>query len=511
VQPAWRVSASDEEARAFLQQRLATYAGVLFVGLGLLTAFVWLLYGSYPEIAPALWHWIVGGSLFALAALGLLWRLVLVRHRLGERTLYRVDLCVAGIVGLALASAALLSPERHSSGYAVLTQTIFVVFARAFIVPASGRQTAMAATLSFSPMAAAALGLALISEQDVPGPVYCIGAVVLGGVAVLLATLGSRLIYGLQRQVTDAMQLGQYTLEHKIGEGGMGSVYRGHHVMLRRPTAIKLLRADRIGVETLARFEREVQHTSQLSHPNTVAVFDYGHSSDGVFYYAMEYLDGMDLEQIVRRHGPLGAGRTIDILVQVCGALNEAHERGIVHRDVKPANIILCEHGGVADVAKVVDFGLVKELTHDAMSSSENIVGTPAYVAPETITNPRAVSPAADLYALGAVGYFLLCGRRVFEGSNAVDLCIQHVTAQPPALAGVPDALAAVIMRCLRKRPEERFASAAELADALRASDRGDWSQEVAAAWWAERRAHAAPPSTTTPTQTITIDLEHRA
>jgi serine/threonine protein kinase len=285
--------------------------------------------------------------------------------------------------------------------------------------------------------------------------------------------------------------------------------------MLRRPTALKLLRADRIGAGTLARFEREVQHTSQLAHPNTVAVFDYGRSSDGVFYYVMEYLDGFDLEQIVRRHGPLGAGRTINILVQVCGALQEAHERGIVHRDIKPPNIILCEHGGVPDVAKVVDFGLVKEIASDAVATSENIVGTPAYLAPETITDPRTIRPAADLYSLGAVGYFLLAGRRVFEGSNAIEVCIQHATVEPTPLSqvarGVPAALEAAVMRCLRKRPDERFASAAELADALLAIATPDWSEDAAAAWWAAHRGVAAPaPSATSATQSITIDLEHR-
>jgi eukaryotic-like serine/threonine-protein kinase len=513
VQPAWRAAAGDEEARVFLQQRLATYCAVLFAGLGALDAF-WLLFRTCTE--PSLDMRSFGAiTAFALAALAVIWRAVLARRRLSERTLYRVDLCVAALIGLVLATAGMLSPERRATGYAIITQTIFAVFARAFLVPSSGRRTAMAATLSFLPAPFAALFRALEVSQDVPAPVYVIGAILLGAVAIVLATFGSSLIYGLQRQVSDAIQLGQYTLEQRIGEGGIGTVYRAHHVMLRRPTAIKLLRADRVGIEALRRFEREVQHTSQLTHPNTVAVFDYGRSSEGVLYYAMEYLDGLDLEQIVRRHGPLAAGRCIDILAQVCGALQEAHERGIVHRDIKPANIILCEHGGVADVAKVVDFGLVKEITHDADTSSENIVGTPAYVAPETVTNPRATGPAADLYSLGVVGYFLLSGRRPFEGHNAIEVCVQHVTAEPPPLSqlalGIPDALEVTIMRCLRKRPEERFASAAELADALRAVETNDWNQDTAEAWWARQRAATqAAPNATTPTETITIDLEHR-
>ncbi len=506
---------SEEQDRAFLQRRLATYSGVLFASIGVLNAFFWLLYRSYTEIAPKHWQIVIDGAAIELAGLGLIWRLALARGRRALRTLHRIDLFYAANIGVTMAAAAVLSPERRASGYAVLVQTIFAVFLRAFIVPSSGRRTAIAATAAFFPLVLAAIQLGATTEQDVPAPVYVSAAIVLGVVAAVLATVGSRLIYGLQRQVSDAIQVGQYTLEHKIGEGGIGTVYRGHHVLLRRPTAIKLLRPDRVGAETLARFEREVQHTSGLTHPNTVAVFDFGRSRDGVFYYAMEYLDGLDLEQIVRRHGPLCAGRVIDILAQVCGALQEAHERGIVHRDIKPANVILCEHGGVADVAKVVDFGLVKELTHDAIETSENVVGTPAYVAPELVTNPRAVSPAVDLYALGAVGYFLLSGRRVFEGHNAIDICLKHVTTEPEPLSrvavGVPAALEAAILRCLRKRPEERFASAAELARELRAIAATGWTEDEAEAWWSLHRSSLAPAvDSSTPTATITIDLGHR-
>jgi serine/threonine-protein kinase len=281
---------------------------------------------------------------------------------------------------------------------------------------------------------------------------------------------------------------------------------------------VKLLLPDKVGAENLDRFEREVQHMSQLTHPNTVAVFDYGRSPDGVLYYAMEYLAGVDLENLVRLHGPQPSSRVIDILVQVCGALQEAHDAGIIHRDIKPANIILCERGGVPDVAKVVDFGLVKEITRDTSASAQIILGTPAYVAPEAVTDPARIGPAADLYALGCVGYFLLTGHRVFEGKTAVDLCIQHVTAAPrrPTEAApikLPPELEDLVMRCLAKDPAARSASASALADALAAIPRiPDWSLAEARRWWRELRERPeAPPSAAAPTMTITVNLGDRA
>jgi serine/threonine-protein kinase len=394
----------------------------------------------------------------------------------------------------------------------------FTVFMRAIVVPSSGRRTAIISLLMFVPMWIASVILALERPQEVPSPAFVVGALVLGVVPILLASVGSDIIYGLRRQVSQAMQLGQYTLESKIGEGGNGAVYRAHHALLRRPTAIKLLLPDRVGADNLDRFEREVQHMSQLTHPNTVAVFDYGRSPDGVFYYAMEYLGGIDLEHLVERFGPQPSGRVVHILLQVSGALHEAHAARLIHRDIKPANIILCERGSVLDVAKVVDFGLVKEITRDADAASQVVLGTPAYVAPEAVTDPEHITHAVDLYGLGAVGYFLVTGRRLFEGKTAVDVCIQHVTQLPrrPSELGVAIApeLEAVLMKCLAKQPADRYPSAAALGDALEAlPPAGDWSKADATAWWEQfRRSQAAvSAASAAPTLTITVDLGSRA
>ncbi len=215
----------------------------------------------------------------------------------------------------------------------------------------------------------------------------------------------------------------------------MGAVYRASHVMLRRPTAVKLLPPGQRGAERLQRFEREVQMTSRLTHPNTVAIFDYGRTPDGVFYYAMEYLEGLNLEDLTRHDGPQSAGRVVHVLRQVASSLAEAHEIGLIHRDVKPANVILVpQRGGAPDVAKVVDFGLVKELDQDTdLSRDDQIAGTPLYLAPEAITSPGRVGARSDLYSLGCVGYFLLTGRPVFEGRNMVEVCGHHLHTQAPA------------------------------------------------------------------------------
>jgi serine/threonine-protein kinase len=322
---------------------------------------------------------------------------------------------------------------------------------------------------------------------------------------IALTTGASRVIYNLRAEVRDVKRLGQYQLEEKLGEGGMGIVYRASHAMLRRPTAIKLLPADRVGERTIARFEREVQQTARLTHPNTVTVFDFGRTPDGVFYYAMELLDGATLEALVHDDGALPPARVVHVLRQVCGSLAEAHGIGLIHRDIKPANIMLCERGGRPDRVKVLDFGLVKELKKSdaaSLTQADVVTGTPQYMSPEALTHPDEVDGRSDLYALGAVAFFLITGEDVFQGGTMVEICGHHLHTEPRRPSEVtsdpvPADLEGLVMRCLAKDPDERPQTARELNEALAGCECADeWTDEDAERWWAERRDGESPERT---------------
>jgi serine/threonine-protein kinase len=334
-------------------------------------------------------------------------------------------------------------------------------------------------------------------RDELTGPAWL--ALLSGLVAGVLGALtlsAFKVVRRLRHRVRAAEQLGQYTLLEKLGEGGVGVVHKARHAMLRRPTAIKLLASSSNDPRALARFEREVQLTSELTHPNTIAVYDFGRTPDGVFYYAMEYIDGINLEDLVESDGPLPSGRVVHLLQQACQALNEAHQVGLIHRDIKPANLMICQRGGLSDFVKVMDFGLVKDVAAPSgqgsvtESASVAIVGTPLYLAPEAISNPQEVDSRADLYALGAVGYFLLVGEPVFTAQTVVEICTHHLFSSPAppserAKHDVPPELDAIILRCLEKDPARRFASAAVLLAALRELRHvARWSDEQARDWW---------------------------
>jgi serine/threonine-protein kinase len=296
-------------------------------------------------------------------------------------------------------------------------------------------------------------------------------------------------------------------------------VYEATHVMLRRPTAVKLLPIESVGEQTVARFEREVRQTSRLEHPNSVEIYDYGRTPDGQFYYAMELLDGFTLQDLVNEHGPVGAARAVAILAQAARALAEAHALGLVHRDLKPANIMLCQRAGVPDTVKVLDFGLVKEIDNPEASDitqANAVVGTPHYLAPEAITKPDSVGPASDVYALGAVGFFLVTGREVFSGTSVIEVCSRHLGATPETpsavLGSAIDArFEALLLSCLAKEPGDRPRDGAALADALDAIDLSGWSRSDARVWW---RNHPKPTRAEVDAAAdkteLAVDIEHR-
>jgi serine/threonine-protein kinase len=491
-----------------VQERLALFSKLWFWLFWVLVALLETTYRLYPAMRPARVGFVFECALVGQIGFAAIWYFALHRRAISLEWLYRIDALYMVVIGLEMGNAVYMQSDLRASMYVALVWHTMVVFARVVMLPSGGVRTLVVTSLSFAPLLVGG-DLILIDHPervDLPPLVFAVGGLFLAGLAILLSAAGSRVIYGLRRQVSEAIQLGSYTLEEKIGEGGMGAVYRARHAMLRRPTAIKLLPPARHDARSLKRFEREVQNMSRLTHPNTVTVFDYGHSVDGRFYYAMELLDGVDLETLVRTDGPQSAPRVIHILRQICGALDEAHALGIIHRDIKPANVILCQRGRKPDVAKVVDFGLVKEITRaasDGETGSRVIAGTPAYLSPEAVTDPDAVGPASDLYALGALGYFLLTGQRVFGGKTDLHVCTQHATAMPAPPSSrtdnpIPPDLEALILQCLAKAPSARPASAQALRVALGTLPTGhEWDETAAAIWWRDyevRRAAAAPP-----------------
>ncbi len=323
--------------------------------------------------------------------------------------------------------------------------------------------------------------------------------------AAAIAVFGSHKIRELQQKAQEAQVLGQYRLKQVLGFGGMGAVYLAEHVLLRRPCAVKLIRPDQAGdPRTLVRFEREVRATATLTHPNTVEIFDYGHAEDGTFYYVMEYLPGMNLEEMVERHGPMPAERVVHLLRQVCQALREAHGIGLIHRDIKPSNVFACERGKVFDVAKLLDFGLVKGFGLDGddgrLTREGALTGSPAFVSPEQAKGRRQLDARSDIYNVGAVAYFLLTGQLLFDRETALAMLHAHAYEAPVPSPQFQEAAAAdlqgVILRCLEKEPDHRYPDAASLDRALAAcACAGQWTPERAEEWWRRNADGARPDS----------------
>jgi serine/threonine-protein kinase len=371
-----------------------------------------------------------------------------------------------------------------------------LVVARAVLVPSGVRRTLALSLLPLPAVLAVHLAVGEVHAEGLgpyPGPVFrtlLVWDQVYLALAAGLATLASRVNFALRRRVYEAMRVDRYVLEEKIGEGAMGEVYRARHALLRRPTAVKILRPEIAGERNFQRFEREVRLTSRLEHPNAIQVYDYGTTPDGLFYYAMELLDGADLECVVALTGPFPVGRALHVLRQAAGALSEAHAKGMVHRDVKPSNVILCRQGLQHDVVKVMDFGLVKDVGEGVatLTDAGEVCGSPHTISPEALRGEE-VTGAADLYALACVGVWLLTGKAVFDAKTIPLFLAAHLRSEPllPSARGVevPAPLESLLARCLAKDPASRPSSAAALeADLVTLAAAHPWTEADATSWW---------------------------
>jgi serine/threonine-protein kinase len=505
-------SGYDEELRRLLRSRLILVhvltLGFLFLLAALVSA-VLPLGDSSQDTGGAEW------TLPVLLAEGLIGAVVLWRRpgmslgslRLWELLFFALHAAICGYTRFVGAAGIKETPNLNElrlrfafGGLSSLIPFITLILVYGVLIPNTRRRSLLVVgALTAVPLAvflAAAAVNPILREWDPFVPLILQWALTLLVPAAIAVFAASRAA-ALQRRAFEAErraeQIGQYALKRKLGEGGMGEVWLAEHALLKRPCAVKFIRPDLAAhPATAARFTREVQAVTGLTHANTVRVYDYGRADDGSFYYVMEYLDGPTLEELVRRTGPLPPGRVVYLLRQVCGALMEAHAAGLVHRDLKPGNVIVAALGGQCDVAKLLDFGLVQDLSADAddrLTRTGTVLGTPAYMSPEQAAGESVVDARGDVYGLGAVAFFALTGRPPFQGKTLGQVFAAHRSEPPPPLTDfrpdVPADLAAVVSRCLAKDPADRFPSAADLDRALwNCKCASDWSAEQASEWW---------------------------
>ena len=488
VAPTWAMPVELLRQASRRLRLAAVGVGLFFAGSILVNNLVEVV-GWYSFAHAALRN-VTAASAVAVSA-GMAW----LAHtgRLTPARLLRLSLGYEVLVALAISihdhlEPALAGPPFVSVSWLCVWIVIFPLF-----VPAEPRAALLAGVLS-----ASSWPLAYFVGQAVGNPPLPAGVLALDSlesyVALGIAMFATVVIRSLQ-------ELGCYQLVEKLDHGGMGEIWRARHRMLARPVAVKLIRPELLGVKSppeaaslVARFQREAKATAALHSAHTVSLHDFGVTPEGAFYYVMELLDGLDLETLVRRFGPVPPERAIHLLVQACDSLAEAHAAGLVHRDVKPANLIACHWGLKWDFVKVLDFGLVKAIWNtgedEHLTSEGTITGTPAYMAPEAILGGRELDAGVDVYGLGCVGYWLLTGERPFAGRTAVEVLMHHVKTPPvpPSERGgraIPADLEALVLACLAKEPGDRPPSAEQLADRLAgcASAR-DWTPERARDWW---------------------------
>lgn len=489
------------ETACLLQGRLRLAAGVLLASCAIfLVRHLFLAdFSDGFGLFFFAFHTVVTAALAAIALM--LWRQC--EARIGW--LRGAELAVFGLpAGLFLLFQYALARESADVGFfqAPIGAWLVLIFTYALFIPNSLRRAsgvigliAAAPVVMLLVTMATDAGLArLVTWDDL------ITLVLMLAISAVAAVFGVDTIGSLRRAAFEARQLGQYRLKEMIGAGGMGEVYLAEHQLLKRPCVVKLIRPDKAGdPRVLARFQREVQATARLTHWNTVEIFDYGVAEDGTFYYVMEYLPGMSLAELVDRYGPLPPARVIYLLRQACDALGEAHSAGLIHRDIKPGNIFAAHQGGVYDVAKLLDFGLVKPIVDDQaleLTAEGAITGSPLFMSPEQAIGEREPDARSDIYSLGAVAYYLLTGRPPFEGEKPIKVMFAHAHQEvvPPSAhqPETPADIERTVLRCLAKDPDDRYPDAASLADALSDCEAAaDWSRQAAARWWQQQRQFA--------------------
>jgi hypothetical protein len=488
----------------FVQDRVTLVGKTLFLvsfGFYLFLLASMVLVGREPFLAVVT-NRVAVGHFAASSTMALLW----IMGRRARLLLESLGMLDAVSFVLACGFLSIITVESEGQILQVLLAVTVTVMLRAILVPSQPGRTLAISTLGFLPTVVVCIA-GHPAAVLLPGfsasyqkQYMMLNTALWSVLGTTLATITSRVTYGLRRQVAEANELGQYILEEKIGGGGMGEVWRARHRLLIRPAAIKLIRPPVSGDAglLLRRFEREARATAALKSPHTVQLYDFGATDDGRLYYAMELLDGLDLDTLVHQYGPQPAERVVHILRQVCSSLQDAHGNGLVHRDIKPGNVMLGRAGTTFDFAKVLDFGLVKldsagdngvKLTLDDSTS-----GTPAFMAPEVVAGQTDSDHRVDLYALGCVGYWLLTGKLVFEGRNAVEMMFHHVHTPAPRPSTrselpIPAQLEDLIMECLEKTPARRPISAEAVSIRLRGLPlEHPWSLERAERWWAAHR-----------------------
>jgi serine/threonine protein kinase len=412
-----------------------------------------------------------------------------------------------GLVLSVLFHAASLTPGVEVHGWSPVAVWIFIY---PLIVPTAPRRVVLA-SVSTALMEPLGVWANILAGAANPGLLALIQQFAPTLMACALAPVAADICYGLTMEVKRAREMGAYRLIERLGHGGMGEVWRAQHRMLARPAAIKLIRPRSLGsdrsyaLELAKRFEREAQATAALRSPHTIVVYDYGVAADGTFHYVMELLDGYSLQALVARFGPLPPERAVHMLMQACHSLAEAHAAGMVHRDIKPANLFVCRLGLEVDFVKVLDFGLVKTQwprMHGAedLTKEGAFTGTPAFMPPEVAVGKEPIDGRADIYALGCVAYWLLTGKKVFEGGNAMQMVIDHVRTRPTPVSHrtdqpIPAGLERLVMRCLEKEPAARPANARQLARDLAAIGLAEaWTEERARRWWLEHAPASRDP-----------------